>query len=109
MGRRISILLVILILQTISFLIPETRAQEKDLAETKSKQEIQRILKLRIEVRTGQEEDILKAMGLKCEWGGDIDDSELSRREAVCNATVNQMDQLKQAGIGYEVEREDKN
>ncbi|NIM96933.1 MAG: hypothetical protein GTO24_02255 [candidate division Zixibacteria bacterium] len=106
MRRGIPIFLVVLILQTTSFFIAETKAQVKDLAETKSKQEIQRILKLRIEVKTENDEKILNEMDLKCEWSKDIDDSELSRTEVVCNATVNQMSQLKQAGIEFEVERE---
>jgi subtilisin-like proprotein convertase family protein len=106
MGRRISIWLVVCMLQTIWFVIPETGAKEKDLSDTKREQEIRRILKLRIETGTGQEEDILKAMGLKCEWGDNIDNSVLTEREAVCNATVSQMDQLKKAGITFEVERE---
>jgi hypothetical protein len=93
----IPIFLVVLILQTVSFFIPETKAQEKDLAEIKNKEEIQRILKLRIEVRTGSHKEILRAMGLKCEWGKD---------EAVCNASVSQMAELRQAEIEFEIERE---
>ncbi|KPL05198.1 MAG: hypothetical protein AMJ73_01940 [candidate division Zixibacteria bacterium SM1_73] len=106
MKRVFSVFLVFLIVEIICLGNPKIWAEEGDLAETKSKVETQRILKLRIEIKTEKEERIVREMGLECEWGGNVEDSELSRREAVCNASVKQMDQLKQAGIEFEVQRE---
>jgi len=106
MKRGFLIFLVILILQTIWMPEPKIRAEEGDLAETKSKDEIQKILKLRIILNTEKVEKTLREIGCECEWGKNVEDSELSRREAVCNATVHQMNQLKQAGIEFEVIRE---
>jgi hypothetical protein len=65
----IPIFLVVLILQTIDFVIPETKAQEKELAETKNKEEIQRILKLRIEVKSEEQKPITSQEGRR---GGGI-------------------------------------
>jgi subtilisin-like proprotein convertase family protein len=97
MKRRFSLFWAILILQIICLGDPEIWAEEGDLAKTKNNQEIQRILKLRIEIKTEKEERILKEMGLKCGWG---------ENKAICDVTVNQMDQLKQAGIEFEIEGE---
>lgn len=97
MKRGFSIFLVILILQAIWLSEPKLRAEEGDLTETKSKEEIQKILKLRIEIKSEKQEKILKEMGLQCEWG---------ENEAVCDVTVSQMDQLKQEGIEIDVQRE---
>jgi subtilisin-like proprotein convertase family protein len=97
MKKGFSIFLGILILQAIWMSEPKIWAEENLLAEAKSKEEIQKILKLKIEVKTGNGEKFLKSMGLKCEWG---------RGEAICDVTVNQMDQLKQEGIEFKVIRE---
>jgi len=43
MGRRISILLVVSMLQTTWFVISETGAKEKDLTDAKREREIRRI------------------------------------------------------------------
>jgi subtilisin-like proprotein convertase family protein len=94
MRTRYSVFLVFLIVQIICLGNPKIWAEEGDLAETKSKQETQRIIKLRIEIKSEKEEKILKAMGLECEWG---------ENQTVCNATISQMDQLKQAGIEFQV------
>ncbi len=69
MRRGIPIFLVVLILQTITFFIAEIKAQGKDLAETKNQQEIQRILKLRIEVKSEEQKPITSQEGRK---GGGI-------------------------------------
>jgi hypothetical protein len=97
MKRGFSVFFVFLIVQIICLGNPKIWAEEGDLAETKGKVEIQRILRLKIEMKTEKEEKILKAMGLEGEWG---------ENEAVCNATVDQLNQLKQAEIEFEVIRE---
>jgi fibronectin type 3 domain-containing protein len=103
MKRRISILWAILILQAIWLSEPKISAEpvviaeEKDLAETKSGEEIQRIVKVKIEVKTREEEEIIKAMGLKCEW---------TNNEAICDVTFNQLEQLKQAGLRFQTIKE---
>jgi subtilisin-like proprotein convertase family protein len=97
MKRGFSIFFVFLIVQIICLGNPKIWAEEGDLAETKGKAETQRILRLRIEMKTEKEEKILKDIGLECNWG---------ENEPVCNATVSQVDQLKQAGIEFEVQGE---
>jgi len=106
MKRNSLIFLVVMSLAIIGITNSKIWAQEDDVLERKNKAEIQKVVQLKVKIKTEREEEILKKLGLECEPTENVEDSELSRREAVCDVSVNQIDQLKQAGIEFEVQRE---
>lgn len=72
-------------------MIPEPT--ERD---TSSAIESQKIFRVKIRIKSEQEREIVKRIGLECE----------GKTECICNATEGQVDELRSLGIEFEVVRE---
>lgn len=58
--------------------------------------ETQKIFRLKIKIKSEQEQKIVERIGLACE----------GKTECICNATLSQLEELKSAGIEFVVEKE---
>jgi len=77
--------------------------KESNLDEMKSKLEIQKIVRLKVKIKSEREKGIIKRIGLEPESEQITSDGE---KETAYIATVAQLSQLKKEGIEFEVEQE---
>ncbi|MGB8657983.1 MAG: hypothetical protein WCE90_09405 [Candidatus Zixiibacteriota bacterium] len=96
MKGRLPIFLVIAAWLTVGMNGPQIRGQQDDLSQKKQSAEIQKIVQLKIKIKTEREKELLERIGLECVWG----------KEVICKASEKQMNQLKMERIDFEVQRE---